>query len=213
MQNNSKESNIRFQFTFICYIFILTLLLYSLELHSQTKSNLEIFYTLADSAAINAVKNIPADETNVKLDFGTGNIYSIFNNKLMESFQKAGKTVLNGPKYDSTAINVSFRIDKTNIGYGELFQKNLFGDFYTERQINISGNYILFFKGMISHNFQFSYSDTVNVTEIKNIENIAFPFTQGKIPTEPLLTSIYEPVIGLGAAALTVILFFTVRSK
>ena len=213
MQNNHKGSNIRFYSTFIRFICILPLLIYSLELHSQTKSNLEIFYTLADSAALNAVKNIPSNESNVKLDFGTGNIYSIFNNKLMESFQKAGKIVLNGPKYDSTGTNVSLRIDKTSVSYGELFQKNLFGDFYNERKITISGNYLLFFKGMSSHNFEFSYSDTVNTNEIKNIENIAFPYTQGKIPPEPLLTSIYEPVIGLGAAALTVILFFTVRSK
>jgi hypothetical protein len=172
-----------------------------------------LFYNLADSAAINAAKDIPPNETNLKLDLGTGNIYSIFNNRIMESFQKTGKIVLSGPKYDTTGPNVSFRIDKTNVNYGALFQKSLFGDFYSKREISLSGNYLLFFPGMNSHNFNYTYSDTVNINEIKNIENNAFPFTQGKIPPEPLLASIYEPVIALGAAALTVILFFTVRSK
>lgn len=194
-------------------IFFLTLLFYSVQLQCQTKPNLEIFYSLADSAALNAAKNIPPNKKNVKLGLNAGNIYSVFNNRIMESFQRAGKNVLAEPKYDSAVSEVNFNIDKTNVNYGELFQEKLFGDFYAQREISLSGNYLLFSPEPGIHNFSYSYKDTVNINEIKNIENNAFPFTQGKIPTEPLFSSIYEPVIAVGAAAITVILFFTIRSK
>jgi hypothetical protein len=174
---------------------------------------LEIFYNLADSAAVNASKNIPQNKNNVKIDLSTGSAYSVFNNRVMESFQKTGKTVSNASKSDSSVSEISFIIDKTNVSYGELFQQKLFGDYYTEREITLSGNYLLFSPGISTHNFSYSYIDTVNISEIKSIENNALPFTQAKIPSEPLFSSIYEPVIAVGAAAVTVILFFTIRSK
>jgi hypothetical protein len=213
MQNNRKGINTGGNFISLRAIFFLSLLFYSVQLQSQTKTNLEVFYNLVDSAAVNAAKYIPQNEKNVKLDLGAGNIYSIFNNRIMESFQKAGKNVLTEPRNDTTVSDVSFRIDKTTVNYGELFQEKLFGDFYAHREISLSGNYLLFLPGISSHNFNYSYTDTININEVKNIENIAFPFTQGKIPPEPFLSSIYEPVIAVGAAALTVILFFTIRSK
>jgi len=66
---------------------------------------------------------------------------------------------------------------------------------------------------VVVKNFKFNYIDTVDANKIKNIEDPAIPFTQAALPAEPFFSSIYEPVIAVGAAALTVILFFTVRSK
>jgi hypothetical protein len=182
------------------------------KIQSQTKSNLEIFYKMADSAAISAAQNIPLNKNDVKVDLGTGTIFSVFNNQIIASFQKSGKNILSGPKNDSSSSEISFIIDKANVNYSELFQEKLFGDFYTQRQIAVSGNYVIL-PGIVSHNFSYSYRDTVNTDEIKNIENNALSFTQGKVPAEPLFSSIYEPIIVTGAAALTVILFFTIRSK
>lgn len=51
------------------------------------------------------------------------------------------------------------------------------------------------------------------VSDVKNLENISYPFTQAQLPAEPFLASVYEPVIAVGVTAITVILFFTVRSK
>ena len=84
---------------------------------------------------------------------------------------------------------------------------------YTNRNVTLSGNYSVNQPEVSVRNFRYSYSDTVNANMIKKIENPAFPFTQASIPAEPFFSSIYEPVIAVGAAALTVILFFTVRSK
>jgi hypothetical protein len=213
MHNNSRRINAGGSITFLRLIFLLTVFSYSVHMYGQTKQNLEIFYNLADSAAVNASKNIPQNKNNVKIDLGTGGTYSVFNNRVMESIQKSGKNVSNALKPDSTVSEISFVIDKTNVNYGELFQQKLFGDYYTQREITLSGNYLLFLPGISTHNFTYSYSDTVNISEIKSIENNALPFTQGKMPSEPLFSSIYEPIIAVGAAAVTVILFFTIRSK
>jgi len=192
---------------------LLIIIFYPAYLQSQSIPNLEIFYRLSDSAAVNASKNIPAYKKSVKLDLNSGNTLSILNNQVLESFHNSGKNIINSSPNDTSAAEISFRIDKAVVDYGDLFQQKLFGDFYTERKITLSGNYILFLPGFSSHNFNYTYSDTVNANDIKNIENNAFPFTQSKLPSEPLFASIYEPVIAVGAAAITVILFFTIRSK
>lgn len=195
------------------FVICLVLFFYPVFLQCQTKPNLEIFYSLVDSAARNADINIPANKKDVKPDLNSGNMFSVFNNQVLESFQKSGKNVLTGSKYDTTVTELSFKIDKATVNYGDLFQQKLFGDFYTRREVSLSGNYLLFLPGISSHNFSYTYTDTVNINEIRNIENNAFPFTQNKLPPEPLFASIYEPVIAIGAAAITVILFFTIRSK
>lgn len=194
-------------------IILLVLCNYSLCLYGQTKTNLDICYTLVDSAAQNTARNIPADKVDVKLDLGSGSIYSVFNNRIIESMKKEGKNILPVVKNENPHAEVSFIVDRTSVNYSDLFQQNIFGDFYTKREISLSGSYIVISPSNKLQNFSYSYSDTVNVNDIKSLENNALPFTQGKVPTEPLFSSIYEPVIAIGAAALTVILFFTIRSK
>ena len=61
--------------------------------------------------------------------------------------------------------------------------------------------------------FEFSIIDTVKVDELKYLQSESFPFTKGKIPPEPFLSGIAEPLIAIGVAAAVVILFFSVRSK
>jgi hypothetical protein len=214
MHNYSKGISAGRKSCFLRPALFLMLIFYSIPVQCQSIPNLEIFYKLADSIAINTSKNIPQNKKEVKLDLGTGSAYSIFNNRIIEGFQNSGKKVVPGPKYDSmTTAEVSIIIDGSNVNYAELFQEKLFGGFFAKREITLSGNYIIFSPGVMSHNFNYSSTDTVNLNEVRNLENNALPFTQGKIPPEPLFSSIYEPVIAVGAAALTVILFFTIRSK
>jgi len=194
-------------------VILLLIIFYPAYLQCQSIPNLEIFYRLSDSAAVDAAKNIPAYKKDIKPDLNSGNVLSILNNQVLESLHNSGKNIISSSQKDTSSLEISFRIDNATVNYSDFFQQKLFGDFYTERKITLSGNYILLLPGFSSHNFSYKYSDTVNVNDIKNIENNAFPFTQGKLPAEPLFASIYEPVIAVGAAAVTVILFFTIRSK
>jgi hypothetical protein len=220
------------KFQFIKTLLVLFLCNNTAFLFCQTKSNLEIFYTLIDSSTENLIQNIPAGEKKIKIILNTGNEYSVFNNRVSESINNNGINVVKssytnpnlpaeqvGPPTPKGASEqpqipeVNYTLEGTKTNYGEYFQNRLFGDFYTQREITLSGNYLLFLPVMSVHHFSYTFRDTINVDEIKNVENVSFPFTQGKQPAEPFFSSVYEPIIGIGAAALTVILFFTVRSK
>ncbi len=62
---------------------------------------------------------------------------------------------------------------------------------------------------------KFNYTDTLKESDLRFIENEAFPISKGKKKDKELgfLDKILEPVIIVATSALTVILFFTVRSK
>jgi len=55
--------------------------------------------------------------------------------------------------------------------------------------------------------------DTVNLSDLSEIENQNLPFTKGKVPSQPFFTGFWEPIIAVSTLILTVILLFTIRSK
>ena len=84
-----------------------------------------------------------------------------------------------------------------------------------EREAALSGSYILKEdeKMIKSGMFNFSKIDTVKYDDINSLENQGIPFTTAEVPPEPFFSSLLEPAIAIGAAALTIYLFFNVRSK
>ncbi len=94
-----------------------------------------------------------------------------------------------------------------------MFRDGWFGAHYVQRYCALYGNYLQSFSVEGKKDFEFSIIDTVKVEEIKYLQNESFPFTKGKIPPEPFLSAIAEPLIAIGTAAAVVILFFSVRSK
>jgi hypothetical protein len=61
--------------------------------------------------------------------------------------------------------------------------------------------------------FYYESIDTVEFDEIQTLENPSYPFTQGRIPTEPFMSNLFEPLVALTTAAVVIALFFKVRSK
>ena len=209
--SNNKQSKKVIQIILLSFLFISFT---QIKLFSQIHtSNLQIFYKLADSASLNLYKAIPSSQKIVKLNLTLGNSYNIFGNVIISALTKNGKNIISKIGKDSSSITINFTIDIAKVSYGDLFRESLFGEFYTTRNLTLSGNYIVFSSAVKTYNFNFSYNDTVSTSDIKNIENSSYPFTQAQLPTEPFISSIYEPVIAVGATALTVILFFTIRSK
>lgn len=178
----------------------------------KVKPNLEVFYSLVDSAANAAGSYIP-NEKNIAINFDFGNTYSVFGNQIIKALTDMGKNIkFNSPGSDS-AISINFVIDRAQVNYGAIYRKVLFGDYYTSRAISLGGNFVIMQPKVIMKNFTYNYIDTVEVKDIRELENPSFPFTQSQLPAEPFFSSAYEPIIAVGAAALTVILFYTVRSK
>ena len=212
----SIQSSIKKSFNKLNRIIFIFLILWTLPANlsfSQTKTNLQIFYNLADSAANYVLKQIPSRENSCKVNLNLGSNYSVLGNKILSRFIAGGKKVNPNSIDDSSSIVVDFTIDKTEVKYEDMYRKGLFGDFYVPRMIKLSGNFLVLPSGSKMHDFNYTYSDSVKVDDVRSLENTSYTFTQGQLPPEPFFSSLFEPVIAVGATALAVILFFTIRSK
>ncbi len=173
---------------------------------AQTRTNLEIFYTLLDSALTEAVNNSSADSDSL-FYFESGDANNIFYNHAAAGL--LDRNYKDAPMQDADLV---FLVDQTSVIYGEMFRDGLFGSFYIPRELQLQGNY-LNKENKVHRTFNLVYSDTVAMESVEFIENQMYPLTKGKIPPEPFFSSLLEPAIAIGTAALVVILFFSIRSK
>ncbi len=190
-----------FRLFFVSILFVGTLF-------SQTRTNLDLFYSLVDSSVAQFVF-FSAPPAKIKVEMNSGDAYSIFNNRVLGYLKDKGITPGN-EKSDSIPL-FSYTIEKPFTQYTQIFRDGFLGPFLVQREISLKGNY--FYSGSGKKDFSYSSNDTVKVDDIKNLENVSFKFTNGTLPPEPFFTGLFEPVVALGTAAAAVILFFTVRSK
>ena len=197
---------------FVKIIFI-SLLLLSTIVFSQTKTNLEVLYSLNDSLTSRIINNLPAGEERIQLKLNLGESYSIFANRIRSGFTKNEIELFQSDVDDTTSHEINIVMENAGVKYGDLDRSGWFGDYYSPRTIFISGNYFITFSAEPLLEYYITVIDTIKVDEISTLENESFPFTRGEIPTEPLFSSIWEPVIAIGIAAAVVILFFSIRSE
>ena len=191
--------------------FLFFLIPFSVTAQSQSPSNLEVFYTLVDSASDMLIKDLgDAKKVNLELNFGID--YSIFANQVRGKLLRNGVQLVTDQNEGENFVRVNLVLDNSYVGYSEQEKDGLFGDFYTERTIKISGNYFISRNSEVE-DFGFTSKDQVRVEDVDELENRSYPFTQGDLPPEPFFSTLWEPIVAIGAAAVTVILFFTVRSK
>ncbi len=177
-------------------------LFFTFSLNGQTKTNLDLFFQLADSAVTGLIQNL-GNERNVQIDFVLGKDYQVFQNSILSHFQnkELGKT------------RVQFALKEAKVEYSEPERKNLFGSFVVKRILLFSGNYSIISEPTTVKNFSYTLNDEIPYENIEAVENSSFPFTRGKIPEEPFFSSLLEPAIALGSAAAAVYIFFSARSK
>jgi len=178
----------------------------SLQVSGQAKTNLELFFQLADSAANNLQQNLH-NEKDFKIDFVLGKDYQVFQNSILAHF--VNKEINN----ESGKIIIHFAITEVKVEYSEPERKGLFGSLWVTRNLRFSGNYSINSTTCVVKDFLYTVNDEIPYEDITSMENSSFPFTQGKIPAEPLFSSLLEPAIALGSAAAAVYIFFTARSK
>jgi len=192
---------------------ITILILSSSASFTQTKTNLEVFYSLTDSLTNKVASEFSGKGMGVVLTLNTGEYYSIFSNNIKSGLQKNGIKIFTISPDGETLPEVSLNLTNAKVEYGETERDGWFGDYFLPRKIFIEGNYLNSSSMRGLSDFYFVSLDSVKVEEIESLENESFPFTKDKIPAEPFFSSLWEPVIAIGVAAVTVILFFSVRSK
>ena len=192
--------------------FILFLSIFIIPVSAQQKTNLQIFYNLVDSSVAGINRKVSTQY--VIVNYPTSNDFSVFQNQVISDFTKLGRTVLAGSNKNTADVTrINYIIDNAKVKYGDMGRDGFFGDFIMPRGIKLSGSYSLSNRVVDSQRFNLTYTDTVAVDDVKSIENSSFPFTEAEVPSEPFFSSLFEPVVAIGSAAVAVILFFTVRSK
>jgi len=194
-------------------LLILLILLNTPEIESQTKTNLDVFYSLTDSLVDQINYEIPSSEKKILLTLNLGQSYSLFSNSIKERFKQSGKEILDQPPDELKIPHVDIVMEGAGIEYGEMFRDGWFGTHYIQRYSTIFGNYLQTFSESGKREFEITRIDTVKVDDIKFIENDSFPFTKGTTPSEQFLSGFAEPLIAIGTAAAVIVIFFTVRSE
>jgi hypothetical protein len=192
------------RFLFFTFIFLQTA-------NAQTITNLDRFYSAVDSASTLLLNDL-GNTKEVKLDLNLGTYYSVFGNQVRGKLLKNGVKILNNESSDANIVKVNFVLDECIVDYSQPERDGLFGDYFTERSINVSGNYFISSKQKV-RDFNIAQKDKIAVEDVEKVENRSYPFTHGELPPEPFFSSLLEPIVAVGAAAITVILFFSVRSK
>lgn len=190
-------------------LFLLVILLSTISVHGQSKTNLEIFFSQIDSTGKEILSNISDKNTLIKINFFSGSEYSTLENRLTSFLIKNGLTI--SPD-ENNSLKINFAITEASVKYNDSFRDGLFGDILVERTVVLNGNFLIPEQNL-SKDFSYVSVGTIKYEQLSEIENRAYPFTQNNHPSEPFLSSLIEPIIAVGAAATAVILFFTIRSK
>lgn len=175
---------------------------------------MEIIYSLLNQSVINISNNLIQDGNNaINLDFDNSTYFSVLKPTVIDYFQQKNISISNSKK--DSLISLNYFIEDIRVNYSNTFRDGLFGKYLAERKINLKGSYFLNQNDKVGqvNAFEFSNIDTIPYNEISSLENIAYTFTTSKMPEEPFFSSLLEPVIVVGASAIAIYLFFTVRSN
>ena len=179
---------------------------------AQIRTNLELFQSLIDSSLLQ-----------IKNNAGSANFDSIAcvlppDAQVLKSYTLlAGRKVFNNNNFISGSGQhklIQFNIEDLHIRYPETGWYSFMGDYYLVRNAVVKGNYYYEDKNTDSlHHFNLSYTDTIPMLNRENVELQSLRFTTASIPPEPFFQSLWEPVIGITAIAISVYLLFTVRNS
>lgn len=195
------------------YKYIIILFFIASLLSAQPLTNLERIFGLIDKSGNEIAETINPEFNRLNLKYSCPAEYKILEQRIEFAFSRSSIKFSKDNSSEGAILN--YNLDKAGINYNKVFKDGWFGAMLVEREAVISGTYILENKGMYlsSEKFEYTITDTVRKDDVSRLENNSLPFTSNKMPPEPFFSGLLEPVIAVGTAVVTVILFFTVRSK
>jgi len=180
--------------------------LINLSAISQTKTNIDVYYSLVDSVAQLILSRLPENQIEIKLNSPL-NDYLILTNRLKSSLTQKGIT-----QSLSAPLQADVDFDKSSVRYSDMHRSSFLGSMKVVRKVELGGNLSIAGK-IVPTKFLFISIDSILVDDVKNIENSVYLFTVSDLPAEPFFSSLLEPAVAIGTAAIAIYLFFSVRSK
>jgi len=192
---------------------ILIILALNIVLNAQIKTNLEIVDSLL-GVSVSEINSLKIDKNlSFKFEFNSPQEYSAMSNSVIEKLQNVG-FILNSEENSNSEI-LNYSIKNIFVEYPEMFRDGIFGEYLVNRKIKVEGSFYFSSNGILGkvEKFDYNFSDTLALSGLNSVQNIAYGFTSPEIPSEPFFSSLIEPTIAIGTAAVAVYLFFNVRSK
>lgn len=182
------------------------------SLSAQTQSNLDVIYRLIQRSVAKTDSILGGKQT-IYLSVTSPQQLEALKPKFYQSFTEHGYILKSSANESDVTVNCI--LTSAGIEYKNSFSDGLFGGAALERKAMLACSFIIAKSNKTIEPFEYTAAktDTIKLEEISAIENQTLPFTQAKIPAQPLLSSLWEPIIVVGTLIVTVILLFTVRSK
>jgi len=179
---------------------------------AQTQTNLDVIYKLINRSVSKADSILGSKQT-INLSFTSSPILEVLKPKVFQTFGEHGYSLTASAVESNPTVN--YTVTSLKVKYGNPFSDGLFGGLLLEREVSL--NYSLTITGTDKTIKTLGYTenqiDTVKVEEISGLENQTLPFTQSSIPSTPLLSNLWEPIIVVGTLIVTIVLLFSIRSK
>lgn len=183
--------------------FLVVFAIFSLISFAQSKKNLELIFEFVDNS-LSEVKRSPGK--NFVLKFNAVDNLDVIKGRVAYNLKD-----FSGEGVETELI---YTVDSLSVNYPEMFRDGLFGDYFLVRNVNYSGYYSIIENNKPEENRKFSFNeqDTVSHNELSLIETQAIDFTKGEVPAESFFDGFVETSIAVGAAVLSIVLFFIIRS-
>lgn len=179
--------------------------------YSQSKTNLEFTFNIIEKTVARVDSLIVEGDKKFNFTFRSPESYSFLKSRVADSFIKKGFELKDS---ESLQKKIDYAIENIKVEYTNPFKEQFFGSIFVEREISIIGTALISNSGEISSvQLNQTLKDTIAIDRINNIEEKGIPFTTGTLPEIPLFSNLLEPIIVVGTLIVTIILFFTVRSK
>lgn len=192
------------------FLIFFALILSNSTVLPQHKTNLDVVYQLIESSITRIDSMVSNREKISDFSYTSPDSYDFLKSRIADNLIRAGY------KFDGSGSKVSleYSIQNIKVEYADPFKDGFFGDLMVKRNVFFEGIVLLTGPdGVASIPLNESLSDNVELDRIAEIEDQSIPFTRGTIPEIPLFSNLLEPIIVVGTLIVTIILFFTVRSK
>ncbi len=194
------------------FIIPILFLLISVSTIAQTKTNLDVIYKLIDRSVSKADSILGTKQT-INLSFTAPSQLEVLKPKIFQTFSSHGYSLTTSTNESNPAVN--YTVTSLKVEYKNPFSDGLFGGLLLERKVSFDYSLTITSADKTIKSFSNTESqiDTVKIDEISGLENQTLPFTQSTIPSAPLLSNLWEPIIVVGTLIVTIVLLFSIRSK
>ncbi len=197
----------------ILFFLVYVSLCFSAE-NNPVATNREIFFALSDSVIGTIVNQRLKQYSSITIKTSNDTFTKYFRQQFLSNLALKDKTIFENNATTETTLELS--VQESSVLFGELFTESFLGRKKVERKVLLTLNVTLTSssdgKIIFSNQVSESIVDTLNFTDIDQINNNSLPMTRYQKPELSFFDSVLEPAIVIFSTGVAVYLFFTIRS-